>query len=93
MTTFGSGGVLTYGAEGIMYKSSFMNFGGKFACKLNELEKIDESIYLDFVAFPRKCVALILKKKKFFNFKFASDNDRRDFFDFFKDNNINNLYG
>lgn len=92
LTTFGSAGDLSYDPDGLKYKSAFMNLGGKFSCKLSELKKIDQSKYIDFLVFPRKCLVLFLENGKTFKFKFASENDMSDFFIFCKENNITNFY-
>jgi hypothetical protein len=86
--TRGSAGNLTYSNEGISYKSSFMNFGGKFSCNLSDLSEIGQSRYINFLVFPNKCLVMQPANKKAFKFFFHSNNDKDDFFNFCAENNI-----
>ena len=86
--TWGSMGDLTYDENTISYKSSFMNFGGKFNCRLDELSEIGQSKYINYLVFPTKCLVMQPKGKKAFKFNFWSENDKNDFLAFCKENNI-----
>ena len=88
LMTFGSAGNLTYNDDEISYKTSFLNFGGKFNCKLNELSEIGQSKYINYLVFPNKCLVMQPNGKKAFKFTFHSDNDKNDFLSFCKEHNI-----
>lgn len=88
ITTRGSAGDLTYSNEGITYKSAFMNFGGNFNCDVADLKEIGVSKYFNYLIFPNKCLVMQSGNGNQFKFFFHSDDDKKDFFTFCKNNNI-----
>ncbi len=72
MLTWGSSGEFTYNDEGIEYRSNFMNYGGHFNAKWNDIRKIGKGKFIDFVVFPCECEKIQLHDGKLLKIKWQT---------------------
>jgi hypothetical protein len=66
----GKAGTLKVTDSTIEWKTALLNFGGKFAHPLSEIQSVGRGRYLNFWVFPSKCLLITFTNGKSYKFTF-----------------------